>query len=100
MKQQLRRQPVPGVSAPSTRSLRSGYAFSNQTGFGKLITTVRPRPSRSARIKGLLPRYGLQQGAAKEAGMSNFHVSFDFNTSTIMKIVIFIVIVLRGSVVV
>jgi len=31
--------------------------------------------------------------------MSNFYVSFDFNTSTIMKIVIFIVIVLRGSVV-
>ena len=30
----------------------------------------------------------------------NFHVSFDFNTSTIMNIVIFIVIVLRGSVVV
>jgi len=27
-------------------------------------------------------------------------ISFDFNTSTIMKIVIFIVIVLRGSVVV
>jgi len=32
--------------------------------------------------------------------MSNFHVLFDFSTSTIMKIVIFIVIVLRGSVVV
>ena len=31
--------------------------------------------------------------------MSNFHVSFDFNISTIMKIVISIVIVLRGSVV-
>jgi len=32
--------------------------------------------------------------------MSNFHVSFDFNTSSIMKIEIFIVIVLHGSVVV
>jgi len=32
--------------------------------------------------------------------MSNFHVSFYFNTSTIMKIVIFIVIVLHSSVVV
>ena len=31
--------------------------------------------------------------------MSNFHVSFDFNTSSIMKIVIFIEIVLRSSVV-
>ena len=34
-----------------------------------------------------------------QSEMSNFHVSFDFNTSTIIKIVIFIVIVLRGSVV-
>jgi len=34
-----------------------------------------------------------------QSEMSNFHVSFDFDTSTIMKIVIFIVIVLRGSVV-
>jgi len=32
--------------------------------------------------------------------MSNFQVLFDCNTSTIMKIVIFIVIVLRGCVVV
>ena len=31
--------------------------------------------------------------------MSNFHVSFAFHTGTIMQIVIFIVIVLRGSVV-
>ena len=34
-----------------------------------------------------------------QSEMSNFHVSSDFNTSTTMKIVIFIVIVLRGSVV-
>jgi len=79
MKQQLRRQPLRrgprvlrrastvrgGISAPSVRSLRSGYAFSHQRGFGELITTgsmmsVRPRP-RSARIKGPPPRYGLQQ---------------------------------------
>jgi len=81
MKQQMRRQPVRrgprvlrrastvrGVSAPSMRSLRSGYAFSHQQGFGELITTgsmisVRPRP-RSARIKGPPPRYGRQPAAA------------------------------------
>jgi len=77
MKQQLRRQPlrraprvlrrastVRGVSAPSMRSIRYGYAFSHQQGFGDLITTgsmmsVRPRP-RSARIKGPMPRFGHQ----------------------------------------
>ena len=75
MKQQVRRHPgrrgprilrrastVRGGSAPSMRSIRSGYAFSHQQGFGDLITTgsmmsVRPRP-RSARIKGPPPRYG------------------------------------------
>jgi len=31
--------------------------------------------------------------------MSNFRVSFDYNTSILMKMTIFIVIVLRGSVV-
>jgi len=85
MKQQIRRQPVRrgprvlrrastvrGVSAPSMRSLRSGYAFSHQRGFGELITTgsmmsVRPRP-RSARIKGPPPRYGRQQGRQPRYG--------------------------------
>jgi len=80
MKQQIRRQPARrgprvlrrastvrggGVSAPSMRSLRSGYAFSHQQGFGELITTgsmmsVRPRP-RSARLKGPMPRFGHKE---------------------------------------
>jgi len=78
MKQLIRRQParrgprvlrrastVRGVSAPSMRSLRSGYAFSHQQGFGDLITTgsmmtVRPRPP-STRIKGPLPRFTPRQ---------------------------------------
>jgi len=82
MKQQMRRQPIrrgprvlrrastvrAGASAASMRSLRSGYAFSHQQGFGELITTgsmmsVRPRP-RSARIKGPMPRFGQQSSSA------------------------------------
>lgn len=55
------------------RSLRSGYAFSHQQGFGDLITTgsimsVRPRP-RSARIKGPLPRFGQQQQQQQSASV-------------------------------
>jgi len=90
MKQQLRRQPARrgprvlrrastvrgggGVSAPSMRSIRSGYAFSHQQGFGELITTgsmmsVRPRP-RSARIKGPLPRYGQQRQQQQQVGVT------------------------------
>jgi len=38
-------------------------------------------------------------GFREVSGLKSFHVLFDFNTSTIMKIVIFTVIVLRGSMV-
>jgi phospholipid-translocating ATPase len=69
LKQQLARQPIRrgprilrrastvrgGPGAPSMRSMRSGYAFAHQHGFGELITTgsimqIRPRP-RSVRVR-------------------------------------------------
>jgi len=43
---------------------------------------------------------GKEPPNSPDLNLLNFHVSFDFNTGTIMKIVIFILIVLRGIVVV